>query len=440
MRVMTSSLLAGAALLLVLSSSAQAQYFYEGPQKPEVEVDLSILNDPSQAPTTPQSPAYQQGYQQQPLAPPPSQVGFPPPITAAVPPTPVERAPLPPIPSPYENSRVVNRMELEGSNPYMGQAAPSPFSPPALIKPPKAPVETPRTMPARVFKPTAPSALEGGAPVVVEAEPEMMAPDGVEMPAINVTSDVTNTEREAAPRTAVAPARKKTVRVQKPTRKPAVLTLAPEKEKETPQQAQAPVAPPAVAQIIPAAVVAPAPAPELSPVMQDMADIAPPPEVKKSAEMVIDDLYTLPPREVQKAQDTVELAALPADTGLPLTEDAAPPLLAPPVVAVTENITGRIAFASSNVTLDDHMHQEIDRIADLLDDSDASRLLIKGYASGTDANRAAARRLSVSRALAVRAYLMDKGIKPSRVDVRGMGSDSPDASASLDRVDLVLVP
>ena len=105
-------------------------------------------------------------------------------------------------------------------------------------------------MPARVFKPTAPSALEGGAPVVVEAEPEMMAPDGVEMPAINVTSDVTNTEREAAPRTAVAPARKKTVRVQKPTRKPAVLTLAPEKEKEAPQQAQAPVAPPAVALII----------------------------------------------------------------------------------------------------------------------------------------------------------------------------------------------
>ena len=35
---------------------------------------------------------------------------------------------------------------------------------------------------------------------------------------------------------------------------------------------------------------------------------------------------------------------------------------------------------------------------------------------------------------------MDKGIKPSRVDVRGMGSDSTDASAALDRVDLVLVP
>lgn len=171
---------------------------------------------------------------------------------------------------------------------------------------------------------------------------------------------------------------------------------------------------------------------DLSPVMQEPADIAPPPEVKKTAEMVIDDLYTLPPRDAQQPQDNVELASLAVDQ--------APPLLAPPVTEIAENVTGRIAFTSANVTLDDNMHHEIDRIADLLDDSDASRLLIKGYASGTDANRAEARRLSVSRALAVRAYLMDKGIKPSRVDVRGMGSDSTDTSAALDRVDLVLVP
>lgn len=417
MRVMTSSLLAGAALLIVLSSPAQAQYFYEGPQKPEVEIDLSVLNDPAQAPTTPQPQTYNQGYQQQPLAP-PSQADFPPPITAAVPTIAVERAQLPPVASPYENSRVVDRIELESANPYMGQPAPSPFNPPALIKPPKAPVETPRTMPARVFKPTAPSPLEGGNPVVVEAEPEVMHSDGVEMPPINVTSDI----REAAPRTA-APARKKTVRTQKPTRKPAVLSLAAEKEKQAPPRA------PEVVQVIPA--VATPPVAPLPVAMQEPVDMTPPPEVKKTAEMVIDDLYTLPPRETT-TQDNVELAALAVDE--------APPLLAPPVVDVRESVTGRIAFTSANVTLDDTMHDEIDRIADLLDNSDTSRLLIKGYASGTDANRAEARRLSVSRALAVRAYLMDKGIKPSRVDVRGMGSDSTDASAALDRVDLVLVP
>lgn len=435
MRVMTSSLLASAALLIVLSSPVQAQYFYEGPQKPEVEIDLSVLNDPSQAPTTPQAPAYQQGYQQQPLAPPPSPAGFPPPITATVPPTPVERAPLPPIASPYENSRVVDRIELEKANPYIGQPAPSPFSPPALIKPPKAPVETPRTMPARVFKPTQPSPLEGGNPVVVEAEPEIMhSGEGVEMPAINVTSDI----REREPRTASTPVRKKNAPMQKPVRKPAVLSLAPEKEKSPAQIAKPAPAAPEVAQVIPAAAVAPMD--DLSSAMPEPIDSAPPPEVKKSAEMVIDDLYTLPPRDSATAPDTVELAALDVNAPIPMPEDTAPPLIAPPVTAQSENITGSIAFAASNVALDDTMHDEIDRIADLLDDSDTRRLLIKGYASGTDANRAAARRLSVSRALAVRAYLMDKGIKPSRVDVRGMGSDSADASASLDRVDLVLVP
>ncbi len=437
MRVVTSSLLAGAALLIALCPPAQAQYFYQGPQKPEVEVDLSVLEDPAQAPVSQPRPAYPQGYQQQPLAPPPAfnGAGFPPPITAAVPATPVERAPLPPIPSPYENRRVVERIELEGANPYIGASAPSPFSPPALIKPPKPAPENPRTVPARVFKPTAPAAIDGGLPVVVEAEAEMMQADGVEMPAINVTSDI----REPVPRTAVLPARAKPAPVQKPVHKPAVLSLAPENKSDQKPQPKpdfiraasttAPVAAPAVA--------------DLSPVMTAAVDMTPPPEVKKSAEMVIDDLYTLPPRQqhATAAQDgNVDLAALSIDAPIPMSDDAAPPLVPPPVAETHDSVSGSIAFAASNVTLDDHMHQEIDRIADLLGSNENSRLVIKGYASGTDASRASARRLSVSRALAVRAYLMDKGIKPSRVDVRGMGNDSTDQSASLDRVDLVLVP
>lgn len=440
MRVVTSSLLAGAALAIALSSPAQAQYFYEGPQKPEVEVDLSVLNDPSQAPAAQQQrPTYPQGYQQQPLAPPPAAdygAGFPPPITAAVPATPVERAPLPPIASPYENRRVVDRIELEGANPYIGAAAPSPFSPPALIKPPKPAAENPRTVPARVFKPTAPSAIEGGLPVVVEAEPETMQSEGMEMPAINVTSDI----REPVPRTGHPPARAKTsTPQQKPARKPAVLSLAPlAKPQQKPDSiATSPTS--NVAKVIPAAVAAPVA--DLSPVMNDPADVIPPPEVKKSAEMVIDDLYTLPPRDhAPAAQENIDLAALSIDAPIPLPQDTAPPLLMPPPAPTAETVSGSIAFASADVTLDAQMHQEIDRVANMLGNNESSRLLIKGYASGTNANRATARRLSVSRALAVRAYLMDKGIKPSRVDVRGLGNESSNQSASLDRVDLVLVP
>ena len=470
MRVMTSSLLAGIALALAFSSAAQAQYFYEGPQKPEVEIDLSVLNDPSQSPTSaqPVAPAYAA-----PPRPAYSSGGayggsgeFPAPITAPVPPVAVEQAPLPPMVSPYENRRVVDRVELDGANPYIGQPAPSPFSPPALIKPPQPRSETPRTAPATVFKPSDLSPLDGGAPVVVEAAPEQ----GVEMPPIVVTQDVVESKKRTA-------GNKPKIVVQKPVRKPDVLSLAHEetvKPEPKPEPAPAPViaqdAPPTpeapvIAELSPvektaepsapppvpaqpladAAVAPPAPhvdvvadsapdfqpAPIEQPAAPDVADPmaalmtdtpaaeeteAPLPEMQKTAEMVIDDLYTLP-----------------------AVNEVAPPRTPDPTPA--NATTQTIAFQDGSAALDTAMIAAIDEIAKKLDDSDDGRLLIKGYASGADGDRAAARRLSVSRALAVRSHLMDKGIKPSRVDVRGLGSESDSTDTTrLDRVDLVLIP
>lgn len=470
MRVMTSSLLAGFAVALAFSSAAQAQYFYEGPQKPEVEIDLSVLNDPTQSPTTsypspayatPPQPAYSSSYT--------SSSEYPAPITAPVPPVAVEQAPLLPMVSPYENRRVVDRVELDGANPYIGQPAPSPFSPPALIKPPQPRGETPRTAPATVFKPSDLSPVDGGAPVVVEAAPEQ----GVEMPAIVVTQDVVESKKRTA-------GNKPKIIVQKPVRKPSVLSLAreqtaapepqtiPEPVPEIAQPAPAPtptpaaqepaiadlspveqtaepaaaplpaepiidvaVAPPAphvdvladsAADTQPEPLEPPAPPDSVDPMAALVTDAppaeaeAPLPEVQKTAEMVIDDLYTLP-----------------------TVKEVAPPRPAEPTPANATKQT--IAFQDGSATLDSAMIAAIDVIAEKLEDSDDGRLLIKGYASGADGDRAAARRLSVSRALAVRSHLMDKGIKPSRVDVRGLGTESDTTDTTqLDRVDLVLIP
>lgn len=403
-----ASLLTGPAcalsLLLSFPHLAQAQYLHDGPAKPAVEIDLSVLDDPAQRPALSAPPSSLPS-----MARPP---GFPPPITAPVPPAPVERQPLAPMPSPYENSRVVNRIELEGANPYSGGATPSPFNPPALLKPPAATTvrapEAPRTAPV-ILKPAPTRAVNSAdAPVVIEAEPERMQ-DGVEMPAINVTDDI----REQEPRTTPVAARRKSPVIALPRRKPAVLSLA--TEVPAPHSTASAAQTDETSDLSPVSPTTPAPA------------APPPPGVRKTAEMVIDDLYTLPPRS-------------PDHTALLLPNEVTPPPAASAPMVDGANVAGSLAFLDNAVTLDDSMHQVIDRIAATLEGNASSRLLIKGYAHGDEGTRASARRLSVSRALAVRSYLMDKGIKPSRVDVRGMGSDSTNEQAPLDRVDLVLIP
>ena len=68
----------------------------------------------------------------------------------------------------------------------------------------------------------------------------------------------------------------------------------------------------------------------------------------------------------------------------------------------------------------------------------AVRKSVRGYASGEEGGKTNAKRIALSRALAVRSYLMDKGIKPNRVDVRAYGVESD--RAPLDRVDLIFAP
>ena len=66
------------------------------------------------------------------------------------------------------------------------------------------------------------------------------------------------------------------------------------------------------------------------------------------------------------------------------------------------------------------------------------RLQIRAYASSTGAEGGSgARRLSLTRALAVRAYLIDKGIRSTRIDVRALGT--PTDGSAPDRVEVAPV-
>ena len=75
-------------------------------------------------------------------------------------------------------------------------------------------------------------------------------------------------------------------------------------------------------------------------------------------------------------------------------------------------------------------------MVDQLKKSGEMRLRIEGFASGTEDSGNRSRRLSLSRALAVRSYLMDQGIASTRMDVYARGALAD--GGPTDRVDLTM--
>lgn len=76
------------------------------------------------------------------------------------------------------------------------------------------------------------------------------------------------------------------------------------------------------------------------------------------------------------------------------------------------------------------------RVAALVGDSER-RIQINAYAAGTTETVSAARRLSLSRALNARAYLIEHGVRSTRIDVRAVGL--PEDNGPADRIDVVLM-
>lgn len=78
----------------------------------------------------------------------------------------------------------------------------------------------------------------------------------------------------------------------------------------------------------------------------------------------------------------------------------------------------------------------MDGIAKSMRGDGALRLRLLAYAGGATQTPSQARRLSLSRALAVRAYLIEKGIRSTRIDVRALGNKSEGGPP--DRVDIII--
>jgi outer membrane protein OmpA-like peptidoglycan-associated protein len=105
----------------------------------------------------------------------------------------------------------------------------------------------------------------------------------------------------------------------------------------------------------------------------------------------------------------------------------------PPGAATEGEI--RITFPADSADIPDSVKAQLNALAQKMASDDNMRIQLLAYASGTSEQASRARRMSLSRALAVRSYLIQQGVRSTRMDVRALGNNVEGSPA--DRVDII---
>lgn len=147
-----------------------------------------------------------------------------------------------------------------------------------------------------------------------------------------------------------------------------------------------------------------------------------------------------PPGDMAAATGDIPPPPPPPAEGESGAGPAAPPAQVAAIApdrAVPDGKATPVSFSAGSATLADAAKETLGSVAKTMSGDTELRLQIVAYATGDDDNASQARRLSLSRALAVRSYLIDQGIRSTRMDVRALGNKF-DAGPG-DRVDLIVV-
>ena len=121
---------------------------------------------------------------------------------------------------------------------------------------------------------------------------------------------------------------------------------------------------------------------------------------------------------------------------------AAPKSAAPEVASAPAKIKMkpgralRIAFGDTEARLPDGHKANLVTLANALREKKDFRLQLLAYAGGQDLSTSKARRMSLSRALAVRSFLIRKGVRSTQIDLRALGKKTNEKPVN--RVDLNL--
>ena len=326
------------------------------------------------------------------------------------------------VTSPYIETNPNVTVDLSVLNGMGGNAGTMPGYAPPMPSPgayptPGVTTGAPADIPAFLVRPDAPR--YAAPPPAVQA---LIQGRSGSMPSTSVAAAPRATYQRAAPSTVTAP----TLRAPAPrpsaaapsaaaVPKPIVPTPAASKPapKQTASVAATPPPPPPAPSANTAAKAAPAaPPPPALPKPTKTASAAPPP----------------PPPPAPKKEEAKPVSAPIAPTSAPAPK---------PSAQSASGDTTRIAFANGQSQLPDDATAKLDPVIAKLKQDSGLRLQLMAYANGDQDGANKARRLSLSRALAVRAYLIDNDIASTRMDVRALGNRADNGPA--DRVDLVVI-
>lgn len=284
-------------------------------------------------------------------------------------------------------------------------------------------------------------------------------------PAVPAEVDIV-VDEPSAPPPVMEPMEAETAAVPAPPPPAAVVPPAPSEEEPTEQAQAEPTPQPAPEPQEAAAETEPEPEPTPAPRATEQPDAAPEPqpveEVAKAEPVPADKaepeaqmpapppqvLSTAPAPSIDETQTAPQPMPpkAPAKSGAvvvdlpPKVEDAEQPAVAslPPATgALGDGDSMRIVFEHDSSKLPADARDALLALSERLAQQEALRLQLLAYAGDADTSASAARRLSLSRALAVRSFLIENGVRSTRIDVRALGNKSTEEVT--ERVDITVV-
>ena len=119
-----------------------------------------------------------------------------------------------------------------------------------------------------------------------------------------------------------------------------------------------------------------------------------------------------------------------------ITNEAEEAQIAVLTAAGPAHVQARILFPEESINLSDSAKVELTRVAKMLTQDQTMRVQLLAFAKATEDTRDSAARISLTRAFVVRAFLLDQGVQPVRVNLRSLADQVQDGPP--DRVDVLL--
>ena len=176
----------------------------------------------------------------------------------------------------------------------------------------------------------------------------------------------------------------------------------------------------------------PAPIAKAAPVAQPVK-VAAPEEVEAIEPVNLADLIPNEPEPAPLEDVKAQLPEVIVETER--TAPAAEPIRMASAMSSAGDVS--ITFDGASKDLDNAAKDSLQSIvSEMIDNPDMS-IQLRSYAASTDGSDSSSRRVALGRAIDVRKYLMDRNIRPTRVEVRALGDQTD--RLPLDRIDVVFV-